>query len=467
MTGTHSTPPPFHRVGMWRLTWPLLVVTLVTLLATLGNVVVLSLASPELNAATATANQILGVLYDLSVLFSIGGLVVITQLLGAGSERRAARATVVLLRASTLLGLVICLGIGLLAPLLVRAIDTPAEITGDAVAYLWIVAPGMALNAYIVAATAVLRAYGRTLRILVLGLVVNLLDVALIATLVLVLDLGVVGAALPTLLIRGLGALLLSWFVRGAAGVHLLSRLPRDATECPSGAGAMARLSIPSVLENGAYNLVIVAAVSFINALGTEAINARSYALTLTALVTGITLAIAQGNETLVGWDVGERLLSAARRRTLRTALIAAGVAAVLAAGLLAGAGTLLAIFAPAPAVLESARTVLGLSILLLPLAAITAVLYGALRSAGDVTVPMAFSIGSTMLVLLPLSWLLVPVAGLGLAGAWWALIAAEAVKAVLLAARWRSRAWVPRHSIPEQEQQAHADGDGLPLVPP
>lgn len=200
-----------------------------------------------------------------------------------------------LLRAPTLLSLAICLGVGLLVPLLVRAIDTPPEITGDAVAYLWIVTPGMALNAYIVAATAVLRAYGRTLRILVLGLVVNLLDVAMIATLVLVLELGVVGAPLPTLLIRGLGAL----------------------------------------------------------------------------------------------------------------------------------------------------------------------------RSAGGVTVPMALSIGTTVLVLLPLSWLLVPVAGLGLAGAWWALLAAEAVKAALLALHWRSRAWVPRRSVAErttQAQEAQQSSGGVPM---
>ncbi|WP_454299646.1 hypothetical protein [Salana multivorans] len=102
MSGPTSTAPadatpapsdqvrPFRRIGLLRLTWPLLVVTLLTLLAALGNVVILSAASPELNAAVATANQILGVLYDISVLFSIGGLVVISQLLGAGLLGRLA-----------------------------------------------------------------------------------------------------------------------------------------------------------------------------------------------------------------------------------------------------------------------------------------------------------------------------------------------------------------------------------------
>lgn len=83
--------------------------TVLTLLAALGNVVILSLASPELNAAVSTANQILGVLYDVSVIFSIGALVVIAQLLGAGAYESARRAVVVALRASAWLGLGIAL----------------------------------------------------------------------------------------------------------------------------------------------------------------------------------------------------------------------------------------------------------------------------------------------------------------------------------------------------------------------
>lgn len=182
--------------------------------------------------------------------------------------------------------------------------------------------------------------------------------------------------------------------------------------------------------------------VSFINALGTNAINARSYALTLTALVTGLVLAVAQGNETVVGWDVGERERLATRRRTLRTIGWTALGAAVLSAVLWLGAAPALSVFGASQAVVADATTLLGLSILLLPLSAVSQVLYGALRSAGDVVVPMVYSIVASVAVLLPLSWLLVQVAGLGLAGAWWALIAAEAIKAVLLLSRWIGGRW-------------------------
>jgi Na+-driven multidrug efflux pump len=92
--------------------------------------------------------------------------------------------------------------------------------------------------------------------------------------------------------------------------------------------------------------------------------------------------------------------------------------------------------------VLEQARVALAISILLLPLSAVVAVVYGALRSTGDVVVPMAMSIASSVIVLLPLSYLFVSTLELGVAGIFWALVIAEAVKAVLLVARLISGAW-------------------------
>lgn len=448
----------FVRKSLLRLSWPLLVVTVVTLLAAVGNVALLSAASPELNAAVATANQILGVLYDVSVLFSVGALVVIAQLLGAQRLLSAQRATVVALRASSVLGLGITAVVAIGAVPLVAAINTPAAIAPDAVAYLWVVALGMAFNAYIVAATAVLRAYGRTVALLVLAVVVNVLDVLLLAVFLLVLDVGVVGAALPTLLVRGAGVLILGWMIRRRIGVGLFSRLPAREPGERTGAGTMARLSFPTVVENGVFNLSVVFVVAMINVLGTDAINARSYALTLTALVTGVILALAQGNETIVGWDVGEGTRTHARWLTIRTALWTALASGVLAVLLWSGADGALSIFGANGEVVALAREALLISALLLPLSAISTIVYGALRSAGDVVTPMVYSIVASVVVLVPVSWLLIETVGMGLAGAFWALVAAEAVKAGFLSARWLRGAWMRRAPV--------ADDVGLVSAP-
>lgn len=445
--GIASPEPPgghtFRRVGILRLSWPLLVVTVVTLLAVVADMVILSMGSPELNAAVATANQVLGVPYDIAVLFSIGALVVIAQLLGAGRLTSARRATIIALRANTILGLAIAATLAALGPWLLGLINTPADLVDDSLLYLYAVLGGVIFNSYIVVATAILRAYGRTVPILVIGILLNVTYLVLQYVFILVLELGALGAALSTTLARGGAVLIVAWIIWRRTGVHLFSTLPPRTAE--TGAGRMAKLSVPTVVENGLYNVGILVLVSFINLLGTDAINARAYALSLTALVTGVVLALAQANETIVGWDAGGRQLQHAKRLTVRTAVWTAAVAALLGALLWLGADVLLSIFGPSPGVVAGAREVLLLSVLLLPLSAVTAVIYGALRSTGDVVIPMVFSVASSVAVLVPLSWVFVGVLDWGLAGAWWALILAEALKASLLLTRWLRGDWASR----------------------
>ncbi|MDF3128871.1 MATE family efflux transporter [Kiritimatiellaeota bacterium B1221] len=448
-----STPPPFKRKGIIQLSWPLLCVTVFTLLGTLGNTVIFSMHSPGLNAAVATANQLLGIFYDITVIFSLGGLVVITQNLGAGESQGAQRASVTVLRSSTLLGVGLALVIFFGAPIALSVLNTPEELSADARTYLWIVAFGLTFNAYITAAVSVLRGYGHTLQLLVMGVIINILDVGLLALLILFLDWGVVGAALPTLLVRGIGVGILWMMVKDKTGVTLFTRFPSVRPRNWTGPATMARKSVPSVVENLVYNLAILYMVMFINQMGTEAINARSYTLTLTALITGILLALSQGSETIVGWDVGEGAYAHASRQAAKTAGFAAGMSALLAFILWFFADAALGIFGVSDEVAALAKPVLLISVLLLPLSGITAVYYGALRSAGDVVFPMVYSLGSSIGVILPLSWILMRVFHWGLPGAFWALAAGEAVKAGLLMYRWKSKAWTRYHHLVESDK--------------
>ena len=456
-----DAPPRFERKSLLRLSWPLLAVTVFTLLAALGNVIILSIVEPRLNAAVATANQLLGVLYDISVLFSIGGLVVIAQHLGAGRMSQAQEASRLTLRASTALGLGIACVVAVGGPFFLRAVNTPDDLLADASAYLWIVALGMAFNAYIVAATAVMRAFGKTPALLILGIVVNILDIALLGVFLLVLDLSVVGAALPTLLVRGVGACILAVMVKRASGVTLSAIARRGQESATSRTWAMARLSLPTVIENGVYNLAIVVVVSWINVLGVDSINARSYTLTLTALVTGVILALAQGNETIVGWDVGAETRQHAKRLTLRTAAWTALASALLTLGLWLGADSVLALFGASPGVVDMVKGVLLISALLLPLSAVSSVVYAALRSANDVVRPMLYSVATSVVILAPTSWAMIVWLDLGLAGAFWALVIAEGIKAVLLLGRWLRGSWIAEATERHPEPVAVDGGAG------
>jgi Na+-driven multidrug efflux pump len=177
--------------------------------------------------------------------------------------------------------------------------------------------------------------------------------------------------------------------------------------------------------------------------------------------VTGVILALAQGNETIVGWNVGERDVRRAKLTTLRAAGWTAVASAALAAVLWYFAEPALSVFGASEAIVGMARGALAVSVVLLPLSAATTVVYGALRSAGDVVVPMAYSIAASVLVLLPLAWLLVSQLGLGLPGLFWALAGHEAVRAALMIGRWLRGSWMDREPV-TADPDAHAPEDAV-----
>lgn len=395
-----TSPPVFTRRSLLALTWPLLVVTLFALLGALGNQVLLLMQSDALNAAISNANRIFGVANDVAVLFGFGSLVVVAQLLGAGAIPAAQRASIIAFRASTLLGLALGVVAALGAPLFLDWLRADPAVRPDAQAYIWVAAAGVAFYAYQMVAYSVLRAFGRTIDLLIPAILINVIDLTLLYTFLFVLDLGVIGSALPTLIVRASVVVLLAWLVRRVARIGIFTPLP------PREAGArswtMARLSVPTVIENSVFNVAVLVGASAVNALGRDATNAQSFALTLTALVTGVTLAFSQGNETIVGWDVGDRDVAHARRQTRATLIITVTASVVLAVALWLGGPTLLPLVGLNAAAVALGTQGLAVSIVLLPLAAITTILYGALRSAGDVTAPMAYSIATSVVVLAP-----------------------------------------------------------------
>jgi Na+-driven multidrug efflux pump len=97
--------------------------------------------------------------------------------------------------------------------------------------------------------------------------------------------------------------------------------------------------------------------------------------------------------------------------------------------------------------VLALGRELLLLTVFLKPGYAINAVLYHSLKAVGDVRWPVMVSLGVTWGFGLPLAWLLCVHLQQGVPGIWYALIAEEMLKALLMYLRWQSRGWL-HHAV-------------------
>ncbi len=452
----------FERKGLLRLTFPLFLYAFLSIGVAFIDQILLSAYSEELAAAVSVANQVLGVAYDLSGLLAVGALILVSQCLGrddiAGAQRVATIAVLANTIFSSLVAAILFIGGGHF----IAWVNTPEAIQEEATIYLYVIAFAILFNGFIVAATAILRAFGHTWVILVLGVLANFLYLFLEYTLIFgnwgFPELGVWGAALSTLIVRVLSVVFLLWLLVRVLKLRIPGSIRRIRLEDIRAGlrgpvrlvGRLTRLSAPSVCDNILYNIYQLAIVSFIAALGTASILTRSYALTVTALVSIMAGVISQGNEVLVGYDQGAKAFVAARRRALVNAFRTAAAVSLVSALLWWKSDALLSLFTEDQEILSGARTVLFVGIILHPCQTVGQILFHSLKVVGDVYWPVAYSLGVTFLVSLPLAWLALTHWQWGVPGLWLIYTLEEFLKALIMYVRWRRMGWV-RYRVPPE----------------
>lgn len=435
---------PFERKSFLRLTLPLFFYGFLSIIATFVDQILLSAYSQDLAATVSIANQVLGVTYDLSTLFSVGALVLIAQFLGRDDVASARKIASVAIFANTALSVGIATVLWAGGHLFVTWVKTPPELVADATLYIHIIAFAMIGNGFLTAAAAVLRAFGHTVEILILGLIGSFLYIGLEYVLIFgklgLPELGVRGAALSTLIIRGIGVVFLLLILHYRLGIRLWPAMPFSAMRRVM--KRIASLSLPSVGDNFAFNLYQLAMLSLITVLGMTSVLTRTYVNTATAFLAVIAIAISHGNEILVGYDKGASQTVAARERASRTAGWSALLSMGLAVLLWIFSDPLIGLFTKDPVVLAEARTVLLIQIFLQPFMTSNMVLFNALRAVGDVVTPVAYSLVVTWSVALPLGWLAVK-SGLGVPGLWLAMLTAEVIRSGIFGVRWLRMRWI------------------------
>ena len=429
---------------LFQLCYPLLLNAALSLGVSLLDQMIISAYSDQAAAAVSIANQVLGVAYDFSALLGVGGVILVARQLGQGDEAGARRIASVAIAANAALSLLIALLLLPLGPLVLRWLNTPAEIVADARLYIHVIAAAMVFNGLLTAAVGVLRAFGEVKVILALGVLANVLYVALELLLIHghgpVPGLGVLGSALATLLVRVVGVALLLWV--------LLRRLRlawRSGLAAPAWWALLRRLfklSLPSVLDNVAYGFYQLWLVSFIAGLGVATVLGRSYTLALTAFLSLVVMAISQGTEVLVGWRIGAGDDDGARRRALRSAVLAMLWSTALALLIWALARPLTGLFTADAQVHRLVRELLGWTILLQPVTALNTVLFHSLKASGDVLAPVLASQLVMWGVGLPLAWWLTQQLGLGVVGLWQVFILEETLKSLYMLQRWQRGRW-------------------------
>ena len=397
--------------------------------------------SAEALAAVALAN-----LYSFGFTsFGLGALLaldpVISQAIGARDEKAVARGLQRGLLLAFALAIPIALALLAVEPAL-ALMRQPPELIPIAGGYVYRIVSGVFPFLAFVVLRQTLQAHRQTRAVLLTILLANAANVVLNYAWIYgnfgFPALGALGSAWSTLVCRWLMAALLLALGWPYVAAHLRRPAARVFAAAPM--RRMLRIGLP-IGAQVFLEWAMFGTVGFLmGAFGTIQVAAHQIAINLSSLTFMVPVGISSAAAVIVGQAVGRGDASGVRRSS--------GAALLVGVGFMSAAAVL---FVGAPAALAGIYTqepgVLGLAIVLLPIAGVfqifdgaQAVALGVLRGMGDTRGPVVIAIVGFWLCGMPVSLWLAYVEGLGPRGLWWGLVAGLAAVAVFLLARIRQR---------------------------
>ena len=407
---------------------------------------VLWMASQISDAAAGAfglSQQVLESLFVLFRVLALGVGVTITQALGGRRADSARRTALVGLGGCTWLGTATALWLLFFGDWTLAALNAPPEVAALGGHYLPLLAVAALLEAYNLVMASILRAHLHARDTLFVMLAMHVTHLALAFALMLGVGdwdgLGLPGNALALTLSRAVGLALHLWFWR-----RRMNLVPgqQDWWRCPAHAlMPVLRIGIPGASLDMAYRLAFMMSLSAAAKLGVAALATQAYVQQTLRYVLLISLAIGWACEIMVGHLVGSGKFRAAHllvRKGWRNGLLASGSMALVAA---LCAPWIMRAFTRDPAVIQAAQTLLWISVALETGRVANLVVFGALRSTGDVIFPVSAAIASIVLVLGVGSIVLGQ--RYGLVGIWIAYAADEWIRGAIMYRRWETQGWV------------------------
>ena len=202
------------------------------------------------------------------------------------------------------------------------------------------------------------------------------------------------------------------------------------------------RIGIPSMIEQLIMRLGIIIYNRTVTNLGDVAYATHQICSNIQSMSFMVGQAFANAATTLLGQSLGRRRYDAAMQYARHTEVIGVIVSLLLGVGLIFCGRTVVSFYNQTPEIVSLGGQLLIMVGIIQPLQAIQFILTGALRGAGD-TRFTAFSMLVTVLILRSgLAILLVTYLKMGLMGAWYAMVADQVVRDVMIILYFRSGRW-------------------------
>ncbi len=356
-------------------------------------------------AAVGTAGPILNLLLVLFMGISTGASILSAQFFGAHDRKMLSRvvgASILLTVASGLLMSVVGYS---LSPWLMSLVKPPEDVMAGAVTYLQIIFIGILGGAAYNILAGVLRGLGDSLMPLVSLLVASLLNIVLDILFVSRLNMGVAGVAWATIIAQAVsGAMCLVRLCRMRQVVDVNAETLRPDWRI---IGRLCGLGVPAGVTQAIFSLSAIVVQGLTNSMGTAVIAASVAVMRVDGFAMMPNFTFGTAATTFVGQNIGACRGDRVRQGTRDLLMLALAVAGVLVVCIVLFGHNLIGMFTTTEDVmLIGQRGLRWLAVGYLCFA-VSQVLQGVMRGAGETMLPMWISILTTVVLRVPLAYLL------------------------------------------------------------
>ena len=372
---------------------------------TVDSIIVGRFVGDNALAAVGSAGPILNLLLVLFIGISVGAGIMVSQYFGARMREELSKAIGCCISLTFIATVIVMAVTPIVTMPLLRVLNTPDSIIDWSYSYLLILFLGIAGGAYYNILSGVLRGLGDSVSALIYLIVATGLNIVLDLVFVAVLGMGVNGVALATVIAQGVSAILA--FLRLKRMTDLFDLKWRYLKPENIYFRDLIRLGVPSGVTQAIFSMSIIVVQALTNSFGEMCIATNVIVMRIDGFVMMPAFSFGQAMTTYAGQNIGARNMERVEQGSRDGTLMAMAISAAITALILLFGKPLMGLFTTTDALIVQSYHMMQILALGYVMQEVTQCLSGVMRGAGDTITPMIISIVSTVVIRVPLAYLM------------------------------------------------------------
>ena len=205
---------------------------------------------------------------------------------------------------------------------------------------------------------------------------------------------------------------------------------------------SLAKIGLPSALEQLALRSGMILFIQIVSGLGTVVFAAHNIGMNILTLSFTLGQAFGIAASSLVGRALGAGDANLAEKYASRTGKIGSMCGAILGLVFFFGAEYIVSFYSSDPEIIRNAAIAIRVAAITQPFQSHQLIVAGSLRGAGDTIFPLISTFLGILIIRVAAATFFVQVLGLGILGAWLAVMLDQIIRWFLIAMRFQSGKW-------------------------